>query len=993
MPGLSPPLLTILGLAGVAYAQEPRPVESFEADAVAAGWSAETGELQVSTDRYKSGARSLCWTWRASGACLTFRDAQAFTGIRAPKDKAPGSALCFWLYSESKSSARLLVDLLSGDEVLGTAWVLLNYAGWRPVGIPYAAVLPSPDAAVDAVRLRAPAALPEGRLFLDYVAPVLEVQVPRSYQVPWVGVEGGVQAPETCELSGDEVALGRPWLPRRGAPTDATPAELEGLVKVATRCLPAVAEGKGEVAAGTLEELRAAVSELGIRREGGVVSGRPVDFASFLKPPDAVGLEAYMGLCKRVAAAYAQAAPGPARDELGGMFADLSAHFLDQGWGYGSGLRGAGSGYTFRAWPPIFYPMRQVLDEAGLLRELSLALLYQLGGAEGALAKEPAASMDTLHLENQALLPCISMLPDLSERLQWMHAIQRYYSLVLVSPGTLGPDGSAYHHWMFHFAYASYSMPFPIRAAHALADTPFRIGPEAHQHLKRHVYAMAFATVSGQQAPILNGRAGTPMSSNMADLSRLLAEMGSPDGQQAIDPDMAGLYLTLTDKPGEQPAKAWREAGIAPVELTGHWTMNGTAAALHRRDKWLVSIVGMIKFWRGLEIYGWLQGNNYGRYARNGSIMVTAAGDPPSLEASGWAYDGWNWCHWPGTTSVVRPSSEIFDGYAMYTNPSAFAGGTNLQGDGVFGMDFSSPDVSFRRSVFCFENRVTVLTTDIVSQQDRPTVTTLFQNTYDPQTEALRVGGDRESGAPWETTIEAGEPCRLVDNKGTGYYVYPDHPPVRLRLGQQQWTYMIQRYLKDPTDNPIIDYQKRQYRHKDMEENEQYFTPSTGTFALGYFEHGTKSTDGRCAYTMLIGATLEALDSFATQMRAPETAPCSLLRSDRAAHVLWDRATDTTAYVLFESTEDTGVPGSVRGVGRPCLVMARPDGDDLWLSVASTDIANPEPIRLRLAGAWRLAEALDIEELPRVSHQGADTSIELTYGSYMPMVLRLSAER
>jgi len=73
--------------------------------------------------------------------------------------------------------------------------------------------------------------------------------------------------------------------------------------------------------------------------------------------------------------------------------------------------------------------------------------------------------------------------------------------------------------------------------------------------------------------------------------------------------------------------------------------------------------------------------------------------------------------------------------------------------------------------------------------------------------------------------------------------------------------------------------------------------------------------------------------------------------------------------------------------------MARPDGDDLWLSVASTDIANPEPIRLRLAGAWRLAEALDIEELPRVSHQGADTSIELTYGSYMPMVLRLSAER
>lgn len=334
----------------------------------------------------------------------------------------------------------------------------------------------------------------------------------------------------------------------------------------------------------------------------------------------------------------------------------------------------------------------------------------------------------------------------------------------------------------------------------------------------------------------------------------------------------------------------------------------------------------------------------------------------------------------------MRPSSEMFDGYAMYGNPSTFAGGTSLERDGIFGMDFQGTDVQFRKSVFCFDDRVTVVTTDVQSEQQRPVATTLWQNAFVPDAEELTVNGETVGGAPWETEITEAQACRVVDNKGTGYYLYPDHPPLHVALREQQWTYMMERYLKDPADNPIIDYQKRQYRHEDMAQNEAYFNPTRGTFALGYFSHGVEPAGAHCAWTMIPKCTPQRIEAFAEKMSDPGLAPCRLLRRDEQAHILWDRATDTTGYVLFAAGEDIGVEGLLRRVTRPCLVMVRRGQGEVSLSVASTDISNTEPIVLTLEGPWK-PEGGGFET--RAS-AGA-TLLTILYTSYMPTVVRLHA--
>ncbi len=105
-------------------------------------------------------------------------------------------------------------------------------------------------------------------------------------------------------------------------------------------------------------------------------------------------------------------------------------------------------------------------------------------------------------------------------------------------------------------------------------------------------------------------------------------------------------------------------SGIDPIELDGHLTLNSTAACVHRRPNFYVSVVGMGKNRRGLEIYGkinkfsikfysfslgWLSdSNNYGEYARNCSIFIVPADDQGIIKYSnsGCAYPGWQWSHW-----------------------------------------------------------------------------------------------------------------------------------------------------------------------------------------------------------------------------------------------------------------------------------------------------------------------------------------------------------
>jgi hypothetical protein len=88
--------------------------QNFESDSPPAGWAASAGgELAVTTARFKSGERSLLWSWREPGSVLT---------AALPAGAAPGVAgrsLAFWLYNEEPMEQILRLELLRGETAVG----------------------------------------------------------------------------------------------------------------------------------------------------------------------------------------------------------------------------------------------------------------------------------------------------------------------------------------------------------------------------------------------------------------------------------------------------------------------------------------------------------------------------------------------------------------------------------------------------------------------------------------------------------------------------------------------------------------------------------------------------------------------------------------------------------------------------------------------------------------------------------------------------------
>ena len=271
----------------------------------------------------------------------------------------------------------------------------------------------------------------------------------------------------------------------------------------------------------------------------------------------------------------------------------------------------------------------------------------------------------------------------------------------------------------------------------------------------------------------------------------------------------------------------------------------------------------------------------------------------------------------------------------------------------------------------------------------------------------------------------------MIDNKGTGYYVHAGAAPVRSVRRPQKWFYLWPDYLVDKNTDPLEarlpKFKNDKFRDLPDADLAQYYKPTTGDFALAYFEHGRKPDAAGCVYSMLIKTTSGEMARFAGEMGKPAAGfdvpasrkgtspPYVILHEDAKAHVLWDRDTATTGYVIFNagwqgSSEPppggdgcggTGVPKlelSLRSASRPCLVMLRGEtakgsSDSrrrLKVSVASTDWKNESPLALQLNGRWEIAST-DAAREAIVKHDRGVTTIEIAHDkqrstmNYMPV--------
>ena len=618
--------------------------------------------------------------------------------------------------------------------------------------------------------------------------------------------------------------------------------------------------------------------------------------------------------------------------------------------------------------------MKSVLQNAGLYEPLVRPFMM-----EGFMtAKRPALNMDASRSNLPLSWTLVANMEDGPEKLYRLRLLQRATSLSMARLFT--PDGGGMHHRCDHIAYASYSVPPIVQLARKLHGTAFRLDDTARERLRAFARAHAFGTVGLRYPGNLNARAfvGDSGLGSLPGILRELAEMGAPDGSGPVDREMAALYLAKVTDRGDKAGQRHRKLGIEPATLSGHLSYNISAAALHRRGKWLVSIDGSRSDHRGVEIYASPgTGNSYARYSCFGSIMILATPDPKSgkitAAASGYRADGWNWSYFAGVTSAERTFDRLASKRPGYVrNNSSFGGGTSLGEDGIWGLDVVG-DVKCRKSAFCFDNRITVLTSGIQPRNPKDrAVTTLFQLALNAPEEPVFVNGASISDFPYEQEFSLEEPVRLVDNRGNGYYVHDTlGETLRLRRSTQAWYYMSDMRPDAPEGIQKLRRLNR-LTPEQLRTASEHLRPRRGDFALAFIDHSEKPSQKSCAFTIFV------------RQAPPEGAlPYTILRQDQVAHILRDNPSRTTGYVVFEPEQELK-EGPLRSSGRPCFFMARESEEGtLSCSVGSTDQKDRSPIVLRLRGRWTVVipGAEDME----CKQDGETTTVTIPYRDYMPV--------
>lgn len=974
-----------------------RYIEDFERDTVPRTWSADAkGSLEVETDLYYSGKSCLAWNWNGTNATLTCRWPEALRTL------AGNHCLAFWLYNEQPRKDWITVDFMKDGRVLFSSWYFLNYHGWHVMAAPYAKLGWNAKNPPDSIRITAPKSVAKGRLFFDFVnfncigfgAGWYRPATPApDKQQPWINNLELLKTPEKCCFMQADPSQGRPWLPAPLPKEKITREQLEFLKKFQPKPLPPPAKpGKNKIPRKTIRNLYEIFEQLELRSSNITVNGRPISGRLNI-PPDAVNTHSHflrylLGPIVDVHYQARRIGDVDAMTMTKKAILMLVRYYVDQGY------TSMSDQYL------ILKPEDNLLD---LLKDWNETDLYdalmearQFFGSHGGdlYNEEPPGDSDMIGNYIDFIRLSCRMNPVLAvQSLQIaQRSINRICSRVNAQP--FGPDGTFYHHGMHHWDYASYECPIIFWFIETFAGTPYQLDKQCYEICKKYTLSMAWSADKYTMPANLPARPGDIRTLNMADWASRLIKLSKYYGYDPVDKEMAALFLALTDKPNSPEAKQYRALGIEPYKFSGHRVMNGTATNIHRRDDWMFCVVGYTKHFRAYEIYGW-HNNSYSMYFRNGSHYLVSKGDPASCQASGWSFEGWDNYHFPGATNPVGSPQALWRAYSMACNDSAFIGGTDLDGDGVWGSEYRAYNLRFNKSAFCFGRRITMLTSDIAWDKKKdlvtaPLTTTLYQNAFagDAAVEPCFADGVEEKAFPSERTLQPGSAHWLIDNKGTGYYVHAGQSPLKVFRRPQTWTYMWSKYLKDKNNDPFVSADhigKKRFRNSPIEANEKYYNPTQNNFAIAYFEHGEKPDATACGYTLLVRSNPKEMADFSEKMKSPDAAPYKILEQDAKAHIVWDRETNTTGYALFTGGEVT-VEGPLRSVNRPSVAMVRKTGDRLKLSVVPPDWQETKPLILTVQGRWNI-ESTDGDKIAAIKAEvrGDTTQIEIAYNTDKPL--------
>lgn len=857
----------------------------------------KNSRLSTTTNHYKHGHKSLCWQWTHKGGIMAINGPVAYEKVKTVNTDNSLYSFSFWVYNPAAIKDSLCVQFLKNGRVCCWFNFGLNFTGWRGAYLAFNRDMQGiPEEGMNQVRFIAPKNTKKGELFFDHV--ILSSLIDSrhhmaDFQVPYVNKnakgmwevlfkhmcnEFDVPLPQQVtkrDLKDMETLMKRldkQLLPSKSKPMEDLAERYNDYHFTPTAGRPVFYESASEVYRYWTEgDTRYWMRDLGIKSTNALL--RDLAVAYHLDP-----IESNRHLAKQ-------------------MYLRLLRHAMDQGFAAGSSMGTLHhSGYSMRDWYTSAFLMRDVLREEKLLHDVQQAMEWFSGLGEVKTAPTIiGVDIDAFNTNTTPRLLSMLLIDNDAERLRYLQCFKRWLDNGLqYTPGLQGSfkvDGTIYHHCNHYPAYARDGLSGIVPLVFTLRGTVFQPSPEAMEHLKQSLLAMRYYCNLTHWPVSLSGRHPDGQGALNPEHLAMLALCGTPDGSEKVDAEMAGAYLRVIDGQITPKSKQLAKEGytIPESDPEGNRTFPYSCLDIHRRNGWMVAIKGHSRYIWNTETY--IGCNLYGRYLNYGNIHILPTHPNTHNTYGGYAVNGWDWNHFPGTTATVYPIPQLhanilnisdISGYEeMLMSDEAFCNGLSLEDNGIWGMKLHSHDkydgtLHARKSVFCFDDRIICLGSNICSAtQDHETHTTLFQ---------VEVDSTRLA----ETLLSP-----MADHYGNYYY---------------------------PAEGQTL-YHTCGLQHSFHEETAE---PTQGYFDLLAINHGAAPKNASYHYAIQVQPEQPMTKA---QMEASYT----ILQQDSSAHIVRDEVSGMIGYVLFE-------PNTVLKNNRPCLVMTKPTDSGLVVSISDPDL-------------------------------------------------------
>ncbi len=870
-------------------------------------WNPKTN-LSISSARYKMGTQSVKWEWTPGSQIAIDTPSGMAQACQTYK-----GGMILWIYNETAKDADLKFEFLTSNAVVQYYFTYhLNFTGWRACWIRFDEDMMGSKSSknLTSMRIKAPSTSTGGVLYFDrmrFPATRINDRVTPDAQLSYINPD----------MNANHWAALWHWHSTYSyeleLPTSLTNEEIATFANIRERITANIAGSAPS--ASRVTAIRNQYATLNIQRKGSNITG--VAFVSADEYVSANGDKRFNDLDNLM---YDMAKAWYHNKEQGFdvMFCDILDWLYDQGLTVGSGMgTNHHYGYYFRGFPKAIWLMKDALVAKGKFQEAFEMIQYCTGVPEVRQLPQVDNFQGIVDAWNTIIpgrLMAIMLRDDSPELVRDMQAYTRWMDGVMqYSVGTIGgfkPDGAGFHHGMLYAGYMNGGYAGLGEVLNYVGNTIYNLSAESRERFKKALMVHAGYANSRSFVNSVCGR--NPMDQELGtgaiNAFAYLAKAAEP-----IDVECAAEYMRLTKYKKELYDEFAAQGITSAAAPTGNTSVNYGALNIHRRDNWLVATKGFNNIVTGTEIY--TSNNRYGRYQSYGTVQILGSGQPVTASESGFELAGWDWNRFPGATTIHLPYEAL--NYAggninERSKNSCFAGACSLDGNGVFGMildenDYTNytDDFVARKSVFAFDNRIICLGSNISNSNSQyNTETTLFQNALSAPSDNIIVDASTIGQFPYSQQLNAAEAITLMDAKGNGYFL-------------PQGNIHVMKSNQESRDNKTkaVNY---------------------GDYATAWLDHGAAPSDASYEYAILVQSSVDEMNTFKQDMGSASK-PYQVLRKDEVAHIVYDKASSTTGYVVFEAN-DAISNIHVKETSFPCIIVVKEESEEL-LKLAFVDPA------------------------------------------------------